>query len=55
MCVVDMFAQIDCDVVHPAIICVFSLFSGVFLHVCVAPNAAALLGFCNALLHFLED
>lgn len=52
MCVVDMFAQIDCDVVHPATIPVFFLFSGVSLHESVAPNTAALSGFCNALLHF---
>lgn len=54
VCVVDTFAQIDCDVVHSAIIRVFLCFLVCFC-MCVAPNAAALLGFCNALLHFLED
>lgn len=42
VCVVEMFAQIDSDVVHPPSSPFFPTFSGVFLHVCVAPNTAAL-------------
>lgn len=41
MCVVDMFAQIDCDVLHPVIISV--LFSCIFFPVCTAAAAAAAL------------